>query len=87
MDLGLAFQGSDDLLDVTASADQLGKSPGKDAASGKATWIRVEGLPKARLRTLRYGNRGLKTLAGYIGEGVGTQRLLDLGYQMWNRDR
>ncbi|MBE0566275.1 MAG: polyprenyl synthetase family protein, partial [Krumholzibacteria bacterium] len=43
LDLGLAFQGADDLLDETASAVQLGKSPGKDAAAGKATWIRVEG--------------------------------------------
>jgi geranylgeranyl diphosphate synthase, type II len=87
MDLGLAFQGADDLLDVTASAAQLGKSPGKDAASGKATWIRVEGLPKARTRTLRYGNRGLKTLATSLGEGLETQRLVNLGHQMWNRDK
>ncbi|MFN2370280.1 MAG: polyprenyl synthetase family protein [Candidatus Krumholzibacteriia bacterium] len=37
MDLGLAFQGADDVLDETASAAQLGKSPGKEAATCKAT--------------------------------------------------
>ncbi len=87
MDLGLAFQGADDLLDVTSSADMLGKSPGKDEASGKATWVRVEGLDQARLRTLRYGDRGLKTLTECMGEGVYTQRLVNLGHKMWNRDR
>jgi geranylgeranyl diphosphate synthase type II len=44
LSLGLAFQGADDLLDVTADAGQLGKTPGKDAAAQKATWLRVEGL-------------------------------------------
>jgi len=87
MDLGLAFQGADDLLDITASADQLGKSPGKDAEAGKATWVRVEGLEKARLRTLRYGKRGLKTLSDSLHEGDETRRLVELGYKMWNRDR
>lgn len=36
--LGLAFQISDDLLDVTATADQAGKRTGKDADAGKTTW-------------------------------------------------
>lgn len=36
--LGLAFQISDDLLDVTATSDQAGKRTGKDADAGKTTW-------------------------------------------------
>jgi len=39
--LGLAFQLVDDLLDVTAKADTLGKTPGKDAAAGKRTHLSV----------------------------------------------
>ena len=46
--LGLLFQIADDILDVTGSAASLGKSPGKDAASGKLTYPGVFGLDAAR---------------------------------------
>ena len=45
---GLAFQEIDDILDATADAEALGKTPGKDAASGKLTWVAVHGLEAAR---------------------------------------
>ena len=48
--LGLLFQITDDLLDVTASATDLGKTPGKDARSQKATYPSVYGLDGARRR-------------------------------------
>jgi geranylgeranyl diphosphate synthase type II len=46
--IGLAFQIKDDLLDITSTSDELGKSPGKDAAAGKATYPSVHGIEKAR---------------------------------------
>ena len=46
--LGLAFQMVDDLLDVTADAEQLGKTPGKDAGAGKHSAAAVVGVPAAR---------------------------------------
>lgn len=46
--LGLAFQITDDLLDVTGDAASLGKTPGKDAQSNKATFVRLLGLDGAR---------------------------------------
>ena len=46
--LGLAFQIADDVLDETATAEQLGKSPGKDAAADKLTWVTLHGLDAAR---------------------------------------
>ena len=49
-DLGLLFQITDDLLDVTASASDLGKTPGKDAHAGKATYPALYGLEAARRR-------------------------------------
>jgi len=45
---GLAFQVTDDILDITASAEELGKSPGKDAASNKLTYPALMGLDGAR---------------------------------------
>ena len=48
--VGLAFQIADDVLDVTATTDQLGKTAGKDAAHGKSTYPAVLGLDAARAR-------------------------------------
>jgi geranylgeranyl pyrophosphate synthase len=87
MDLGLAFQGADDILDVTATTAQLGKSAGKDEAAGKATWIRVEGLSSAQRRMVRLGNRGLRGLEAVLPVGTASDRLLALVGMMWNRDR
>jgi farnesyl diphosphate synthase len=46
--LGLMFQGADDILDATASSEEIGKTAGKDEAAGKATIIARMGLEKAR---------------------------------------
>ena len=37
MDLGIAFQITDDILDLTSSSDQLGKAAGTDLLEGKVT--------------------------------------------------
>jgi len=47
--LGLAFQIADDLLDRTASVEALGKTPGKDEKSGKATYPALLGLAASRV--------------------------------------
>ena len=46
--VGLAFQIIDDLLDTTADAATLGKTPGKDANVGKLTWPSVHGIEAAQ---------------------------------------
>jgi geranylgeranyl diphosphate synthase type II len=46
-DAGLAFQIIDDVLDMTQSSEELGKTAGKDTASIKATWPAVFGIEKS----------------------------------------
>ncbi len=46
--IGLAFQIMDDILDVTATSEQMGKKTGKDAAIGKLTYPSLVGLERAR---------------------------------------
>ena len=48
--IGLAFQIQDDVLDETATAEQIGKTAGKDRRHGKPTWVSVAGLAEARQR-------------------------------------
>jgi len=45
---GLAFQIVDDILDMTQSSAELGKTAGKDTASVKATWPAVYGIERSR---------------------------------------
>jgi farnesyl diphosphate synthase len=47
-DLGLAFQIADDLLDVEGSAAETGKPVGVDAGAGKATFVSILGIERAR---------------------------------------
>ena len=48
--LGLAFQIADDVLVVTSDAATMGKSTGKDADAGKATFVSLLGLDEAKRR-------------------------------------
>ena len=45
---GLAFQIMDDILDVTSTLEELGKTPGKDALEEKATYVSLYGLDEAK---------------------------------------
>lgn len=48
--LGLLFQITDDLLDVTATAGEMGKTPGKDERARKATYPAIHGLQATRTK-------------------------------------
>ncbi len=62
--IGLAFQIVDDILDVTQSSEQLGKTAGKDVASEKATYPALFGLEESRKKAatlLDSANRALES--------------------------
>lgn len=63
--LGLAFQIADDLLDATGTSDALGKTAGKDARSGKATYVTVLGESEARRRAGMEITRALDSLSSF----------------------
>jgi geranylgeranyl pyrophosphate synthase len=78
---GLAFQVADDLLDETATSQELGKTAGKDAASQKATYTALYGIAGARqmadrlcleaitaARRARHDSRILEAIARFIVE-------------------
>jgi geranylgeranyl diphosphate synthase type II len=48
--IGLAFQIADDILDVTSTSEQLGKTPGKDQAANKATYPAIHGIGASQAR-------------------------------------
>src|SRR5690242_16243226 len=64
-DLGLVFQITDDLLDVTSSAEKTGKAVGKDKEQGKATLVAILGIDGARSEAEKLARRAAATLAPY----------------------
>jgi len=71
--VGIAFQISDDLLDVTGDADTVGKAVGKDLALGKATLVAVSGTDAARRRLEDAVARAIDALAS-LGPDAGLLR-------------
>lgn len=78
-EVGLAFQIADDVLDVTGTSAQLGKTAGRDAALAKSTYVSVLGVERAREEALAHSRQAvehleaagleveaLAALAGYI---------------------
>lgn len=74
--VGLAFQITDDLLDVTGDAKILGKTPGKDEASDKATWVRLFGVDQSRAKLSDLESEG-QALLSSTGLAAGAANILE----------
>lgn len=83
-DIGLAFQVADDVLDVTGTSDELGKTAGKDEASAKSTYVRLLGVDGARTEAERLAHSAVAHLEG---AGVATGALGALARYIVERDR
>ena len=61
---GMLFQITDDILDVTGSQEQLGKTPGKDKDENKVTFVTLYGLDTAQEEASHAADAALESLQG-----------------------
>ena len=80
--IGLAFQVTDDVLDVTGDSESLGKTAGKDIKAEKSTYVSALGLAGAREEADRLLNAALEALDIF---GDRADPLRDLARQMVHR--
>ena len=77
LNVGLAFQVADDILDVTQSTEELGKTAGKDENTDKTTYPKLLGLEGARAEAERLIQEAKKSLEPYGDKAVTLLALAD----------
>ncbi len=75
--VGLAFQIIDDILDVTQTTEQLGKTAGKDTKAQKATYPSIVGLEKSRDIALGLTNKAFNALHIFKAKAQALEALAD----------
>jgi len=75
--VGLAFQVIDDILDVTQTSEQLGKTAGKDVAVQKATYPAIVGLEKSRKIAAQLTAKAFAALDIFRGKAVALEALAE----------
>ncbi|MEM1425418.1 MAG: polyprenyl synthetase family protein, partial [Cyanobacteria bacterium P01_H01_bin.130] len=76
-DIGLAFQIVDDILDITATQEELGKTAGKDVDAQKATYPSLVGLQESRDRAKELIDRAKNRLAPFGEKAKPLQAIAD----------
>ncbi len=82
--VGLAFQVIDDILDVTQTSEQLGKTAGKDTAAQKATYPAIVGLDRSRKIAEQLTARAFAALKPFRGQA---EALYAIAGYLLKRDR
>ena len=75
--VGLAFQVIDDILDVTQTSEQLGKTAGKDTQAQKATYPAIVGLEKSRQIAEQLTAKAFAALKIFKGKAVALEALAE----------
>ena len=73
--VGLAFQIIDDILDITQTSQQLGKTAGKDTAARKATYPAIVGMEKSRQIARQLTHRAFDALEIFDGKALALEAL------------
>ncbi|MBT5321796.1 MAG: polyprenyl synthetase family protein [Verrucomicrobiales bacterium] len=73
--VGLAFQVIDDILDVTQTTQQLGKTAGKDQAASKATYPAIVGLEKSKKIAKQLTTKAFAALKPFKGKAIALEAL------------
>lgn len=76
-DLGLSFQIVDDLLDVEGDAEEMGKATNKDAEAGKATYVSLLGVERAKEQAAILADQAIKHLEVFEEKGNFLRDLAD----------
>mmetsp|Transcript_14161 Transcript_14161/g.23560 ORF Transcript_14161/g.23560 Transcript_14161/m.23560 type:complete len:344 (-) Transcript_14161:251-1282(-) len=82
--IGLAFQIADDILDVTATSEELGKTAGKDEDVNKTTYVKLLGLEESKAEANKLVEEAKEALAPYGDKAIPLKRLADFIVQRKN---
>jgi geranylgeranyl diphosphate synthase type II len=75
--VGLAFQVIDDILDVTQSTEQLGKTAGKDVQARKATYPALVGMEASQKFSRELTEKAFTALKTFRGKAIALEALAD----------
>ena len=82
LNLGIAFQIQDDILDVLGNEQTLGKPIGSDAENHKTTFVTLFGLEKAKEKAVAYTNMAIESLSVFRNKA---DTLIELANYLTNR--
>lgn len=84
LNVGIAFQIQDDILDVTSTFEELGKPIGSDEKNGKSTYVTLKGIDESKAVVEEMSNEAIGLLKSIKGEN---KFLIELVHSLINRKK